>query len=463
VLQRVWKAKVKKMRESDFFLSPWALYPQALPFIAEKWSDLRASQASVLPLPLQKNTLDTQGQIAVLAIHGIILPYASAFARLVGATCLDALTDDFCDARDNPAITTIVLDIDSPGGLVTGVHAFSQLVFAARPLKPIIARVSGMAASAAYWIAASASQILVDPTASLGSIGVVMTSIDTTEQEKKEGRTRIEIVSQQSPYKRVPATSEEGRAQLQAQVDQLAAVFVEAVALYRAVAVSTVLSDFGQGGLLVGSAAVTQGLADGLHSLSDLLSPFSPSTIGVSLMTPSNNVENNVTIPPPPLVAEGALPAGLPQQEALGSAEASYAQGFQAGLSQGRTQEWERLRNIEAHSLPGYEPLIDALKADGVSTGSDAAVQIQIAQKMQRAQLDADLREDAPPSLPPLQELPSVANLPLESQCAAEWERSAAVRAEFHSLAGYTAYRKAEARGLCGQSQAAERRNHHAQ
>ena len=67
---------------------------------------------------------------------------------------------------------------------------------------------------------------------------------------------------------------------------------MEAVAEYRSVDVNTVLSEFGQGGVLVGAAAVAAGMADSVGTLEDLLtelnssrsdhgSGLSPGTAGV--------------------------------------------------------------------------------------------------------------------------------------------------------------------------------------
>jgi ClpP class serine protease len=55
-------------------------------------------------------------------------------------------------------------------------------------------------------------------------------------------------------------------------VDDLAAIFVDAVALHRGVSADTVLSDFGQGGVFVGQHAVTAGLADRVGTFEQTLS-----------------------------------------------------------------------------------------------------------------------------------------------------------------------------------------------
>lgn len=75
-------------------------------------------------------------------------------------------------AVNDPAIESIALLIDSPGGTVGGVQQLADDVFAATDDKPVVAIVDDLCCSAAYWIAAQADQVVANPTAAIGSIGV---------------------------------------------------------------------------------------------------------------------------------------------------------------------------------------------------------------------------------------------------------------------------------------------------
>jgi ClpP class serine protease len=164
-------------------------------------------------------------------------------------------------------VGAILLHVDSPGGEVTGIHEFGELIHQARGVKPVWAYVEGLGASAAYWLSSAAEEIVADPTAALGSIGVVMTVRDPSKTKAAD----IEIVSSQSPRKRPDPTTEGGRAQLQGVVDDLAGVFVATVARNRAVSEETVLAEFGGGGLFVGRSAVAAGLADRIGTFEETL------------------------------------------------------------------------------------------------------------------------------------------------------------------------------------------------
>jgi hypothetical protein len=88
---------------------------------------------------------------------------------------------------------------------------------------------------------------------------------------KSGSASMIEFVSSQSPHKRPDPSTEAGKAQIQATADDLADVFVDAVAANRGVSRDAVLSDFGRGGSLVGSKAVAAGMADRVGSLEQVI------------------------------------------------------------------------------------------------------------------------------------------------------------------------------------------------
>ncbi len=207
--------------------------------------------------------------VAIIDISGPIIPKATMFSRICGATSIDVLTKEFGAAVDNPAVKALILNIHSPGGEVTGVSEFASHIAAARDKKPVIGFTTGWAASAAYWIMSACKEAYVSDTAMVGSIGVV--SAYRTGKDNGE----VEIVSSQSPDKRIDASTEEGRKKIQARVDELAQVFVNTVAKNRSVSSEKVLEDFGKGGMLVGENAVKIGMVDGIDTLEGLIGKYS--------------------------------------------------------------------------------------------------------------------------------------------------------------------------------------------
>lgn len=255
---------------------PWAITREAMDTILEisaRENESPQAVAAKLGRPLE-NTYDVENRdgVAVLHVTGPLFRYANLFTSLSGATSYDMLARDFARSIADSRIDAVVLNIDSPGGEAAGVSEFADMIFQARGSKPIVAYVGGAGASAAYWLAAAADEVVINDTSMLGSIGVVLGIEDSSERDAKNGVKRMEIVSAQSPYKRVDPSSDDGRSRLQARVDALAEVFVSKIATYRGVEADAVTKDFGQGDVFVGQAAVNAGLADRIGSYEGVIS-----------------------------------------------------------------------------------------------------------------------------------------------------------------------------------------------
>ena len=259
---------------------PWAITQPALETIleiAERENEKPEAVAARLGKELQNtHTVTERDGVAVIPVTGPLFRYANIFTAISGATSYEILAQDFAVALDNPDINAIILNIDSPGGEVNGCAELANMIFAARGKKPIIAYASGDAASGAYWIASAADQVVASETSGLGSIGVV--AVYRGAKPDKNAPTTIEIVSSQSPFKRLNPESDEGRAKLQTRIDAMAEVFVNTLARNRGIEAAKVLEQFGGGDILIGAHAVNAGLADRIGSLEKLIAEFSASS-----------------------------------------------------------------------------------------------------------------------------------------------------------------------------------------
>lgn len=288
---------------SEIFASAWAIRPEALAAILaiaerediaheaiaaamhytpeaqeraiERFRDVNAVGRQNATRVDRTEGLLRRGSTAILPIKGPIVRYGNLFTEMSGSgATVETMSKDFARAVDDESFTSILLDVDSPGGEASGIAELAQMIFEARGSKPIVAYVSDLGASAAYWLASAADEIVVARTAAVGSIGVVMAVRDPAATK----RTSIEFVSSISPNKRPDPTTESGRSELQTFVDTLGDLFVEAVANHRNVSLDTVLSDFGAGGVRVGQDAVKVGMADRLGSFEGTLRELSERT-----------------------------------------------------------------------------------------------------------------------------------------------------------------------------------------
>lgn len=244
---------------------PWAIqaaWLRGILAIAAREHDLRAVMAEV-GQPLERTHVVTvRDGVATIPIIGPIFRYADMFTELSGGVTLDALAMDLHAALETPEVKAIVFAIDSPGGEVNGLAEMADMIYAAQLRKPTVAYIGGMGASAAYYFASAAQTVVVDRSALVGSIGTILTVDDPEADDSGE----ITFVASQSPKKLMDPATADGADELQNLVDALAAVFIADVARYRGVSEATVLAQFGQGGILVGQAAVAAGLADRLGS-----------------------------------------------------------------------------------------------------------------------------------------------------------------------------------------------------
>ena len=184
--------------------------------------------------------------------------------RIDGIITEDRDRLDLIDAATkDAAVKGMILDIDSPGGSVSGGESLHDAVarFAAR--KPVVVVMGGVAASAGYMIAVPAARIFASNSTLTGSIGVILQSPDVSGLLGKLGINVDELVS--GPLKGQPSVvkplSPAGRDMLQGVVMDLYGQFVDMVAAGRHMDPARVRA-LGDGRPYTGHQAVALGLID---------------------------------------------------------------------------------------------------------------------------------------------------------------------------------------------------------
>lgn len=169
-------------------------------------------------------------------------------------------------------IGELVLLVDSPGGTVAGTHDLYAAITRAAGRKRVTAVVEDLCASAAYYAIAGASEIVVNPTGQVGSIGAYVVLLDQSRLFDKLGIDVWVISSGPQKGRGVPGSkiSAEQIAQVQAVVDETARHFMAAVARGRKLSAAKV-NELADGRILVGNQARAAGLVDRIASLEDVL------------------------------------------------------------------------------------------------------------------------------------------------------------------------------------------------
>lgn len=204
--------------------------------------------------------------VATIPVKGVISKDISKMERMSGAVDVRDVSALLDAAANDPTVSAVVLDVDSPGGTVQGVPELAARVAEVNKSKPIIAYTDGLMASAAYWISAGASAIYASESATIGSIGVYLALMDSSRAHELHGYKVELIKSEGSPLKAagMPGTSlsDEQRADLQASVDYLYGQFSGFVKANRKTPDESM-----RGQTFFGSQSIGAGLVDSVSSI----------------------------------------------------------------------------------------------------------------------------------------------------------------------------------------------------
>ena len=148
-------------------------------------------------------------------------------------------------ARQDDEVAAILFEVDSPGGDVTAadeIHRELTLFKESRADRRIVVLVHDLAASGGYYVSVPADRIIAQPTALIGSIGVILQTLNVQGLSEKIGVTDTTIKSGKNKDLLNPfhAVDPEQVALLQESVDALHDRFVELVAAGRALKKSEV-------------------------------------------------------------------------------------------------------------------------------------------------------------------------------------------------------------------------------
>lgn len=462
---------------------PWLIHEGAFQTIVEiaarepldltnlaEWKDRLSTEALATrpasPLPGARRA-ELRDGVAILHVAGPIFRHAGLMTELSGATAVADLAMDLQLALDDSRVQAILLDVDSPGGEVTGIPEMAAALQAARQRKPMIAHVGGGALSAGYWLAAAAGEVWVSPVANLGSLGAIVGITDTSERDARSGVRRVEFVSSQTPNKRPNPNTPDGRASFQAMADSLAAEFLGAVAQMRGMSEEALLEATRGGGIILGRAAVQAGMADRLGDfegvMAELRARAAPSRMSSNQAAPPRNrqeapmaLSNSETnpetgAPVPEAKAEGAPPAPVetPAQPEV-KAEAPSPTPAAPPAPDAAAAERARCAAIMTAATPDARALAQMAINEGWTveafTQAQTAAQA-MAQAMAQRQGLAGFQASMPAPVAGADAPADASTLPPEERAKAEWDGNAKLRAEYGSIERYTAFLKAEQRG----------------
>ncbi len=274
---------------AEFLSTPWAMEQGRLAVftgILQRWSRGESAGAEVMTaiaadkeiVAARKQDAARTGQgnnIAVLPFYGVVTQRGNMMDDVSGpgAASTQKFSSALRQAIADPSVGAILIDIDSPGGSVYGVEELANEIIASRAQKPIIGLANSLAASAAYWVGASCSELYCTPGGEIGSIGVWQAHEDWSKALDEAGiKTTLisagKFKTEGNPYEPLGQDAQDF---MQSRVDDYMAAFTKNVAKGRGVSVEVVRKDFGQGRVLGAQAAQSAGMIDGVMTFDDVV------------------------------------------------------------------------------------------------------------------------------------------------------------------------------------------------
>lgn len=264
---------------TSFFNRPLAILEEKAEEIAAflnvklAGGDIAPEQAELVAAENRRPSPKRSGTIAVLPLYGVIAQRMDMFMEFSGGTSTEQFGAALDELVENEEIKAIVIDVESPGGSVTGVPELFTKIMEAREKKYIVAVANSMAASAAYWLSSAANEIYVTPSGEVGSIGVITVHEDYSKAYEEAGikPTIIKAGKRKWDANYYEPLSDEAKSAIQEDVDEFYGMFISSVAKGRGVSVETVRNEYGQGLMLTAKKALKAGMVDGIATLDEVL------------------------------------------------------------------------------------------------------------------------------------------------------------------------------------------------
>lgn len=209
----------------------------------------------------------SENGVGFIEINGALTYKPTGMEMLCGGTSYMSILEAMHELIEEEC-HTVVLSIDSGGG-----EAYSMIQTAtelrqladAEGIK-LLAYVDGMAASAAYGLACSAHEIILNPDAEAGSIGVVVRLMNDSKHLEQEGfeRSFVYAGNNKIPYAADGSFRKEFLDDIQYRVDAMYEQFTGFVAEYRNMPLESVVAT--QASVFMAKDAVSLGLADSIKT-----------------------------------------------------------------------------------------------------------------------------------------------------------------------------------------------------
>lgn len=386
--------------ESPFAVSVdglWACTELGVQQFTRKLTEMRSAMGAFMggsrEAPPKSSLLSIVGDVGVVQIKGPISGQASMFDSMFGMTSYPAIRSALVEAATSPDVKSILLDINSPGGQVTGVADTAGLIKQVDTIKPVLAHTSGDMNSAAYWLGSQARSISASQTSQVGSIGTIYTHVEESKALEKDGITVT--VLREGDYKALASPYEpltdKARNDIQGRMKESTDVFVKAVADGRGKTVPVVDATMGQGRVFVGQTAKDVGLVDHIQSFDQAVASASRLGATDTKGSRATNIKSETRMTAEQKAALAALGASEKTPEQI-AAEAAAAE-LQATTEAAAVTAAAEAATVEAARVAAEAAAVDPVALNAQITSLTSALAAKDAQLLAVA-VEKKLAED---------------------------------------------------------------------
>ena len=350
------------------------------------------------------------GDTGVIRIEGSLIPGEAGFYRYFGVTGYEDIKAAVLQGLADKGAKRLLIYSNSGGGSVAGVEDAGDFIAQVAMLKPMSAY-SEFSASAAYWLTSAAGHITTSSTSVNGSIGVIRVVTEYSKRLEKDGVTAT--VMRAGRYKALAnpyePLSEDGKAEIQAKLDDLYQIFVDMVAKNRGT--TPIIADqvMGQGREFLGKRGLDVGLVDAIGDFNSAIeyakanqklatkktsnfAAAATSQVAQAGAVPDNAATPSKTGTEMHLTPEqlAAIAAGASVQQVTGQAEADTTGTAAADATTGTAAAVED----SAEDAAALKAEVETLKAELAAAQAEAGTATAQAQTLasQVAALQADLQ-----------------------------------------------------------------------
>lgn len=303
------------------------------------WPDAGSYMAQYRPYNVTKNG------VLVIPIRGVLYSdFSWSFEGwAVGYTYIqEALKRGAAD----PDVKAIVLDMNSPGGDVSGCDKTGKAVQAARKMKPVLTAVNEMACSAAMWLASQSAKIVCEDSGITGSVGVITRHRDISGMMSNAGIKITPIFAGEhkdegSPYKPL---DEKAKANIQRHINTLYGKFCATVATGRGISADAVKAT--EAAIFMGEEGLKVGFIDAIGTLEETIEmAVTAATSKGAVMDANDTNKTNAQAAVPTPVA-GAAAAAPVSPDGQAAAPAAVNPVAEAPKVDARAEERQRIAAI---------------------------------------------------------------------------------------------------------------------